>query len=165
MVVPRLHRIHSQSLIAQVPDANITRIQIQISIKVDNGKALRQVRRKGLELGMKDSKNIARIEALRGEFEKLRNMKIRVEADIDRAAADIEKHKAAAREEIGTDVLDDIRGIIRDREEKNADDIGAFEELMAGIRNGVAQLADVHPTQSAQSEARPTNGFRNRAAG
>jgi hypothetical protein len=90
-------------------------------------------------------------------------MKIRVEADIDRAAADIEKHKAAAREEIGTDVLDEIRGIIRDREEKNADDIGAFEELMASIRNGIAQLADVQP---AQPETRPApNGFRNRAAG
>jgi hypothetical protein len=112
---------------------------------------------------MKDSKNIARIEALRGEFEKLRNTKIRIEADIDRAAADIEKHKATAREEIGTDVLDEIRAIILEREEKNTDDIEAFEALMAGIRNGVAQLAEVQ--QPKQTEPRVANSFRSRTAG
>jgi hypothetical protein len=111
---------------------------------------------------MKDSKNIARIEALRGEFEKLRNMKIRVEADIDRAAADIEKHKAAAREEIGTDDLDEIRSIIKKRDEENTSDVEAFETLMAEIRNGIAQLADVQP---AQPEAPRPAGFRNRVAG
>jgi hypothetical protein len=99
---------------------------------------------------------------LRGEFEKLRNTKIRVEADIDRAAADIEKHKAAAREEIGTDDLEEIRAIIRKRDEENTNDVDAFETLMAEIRNGVAQLADVQP---AQPEPRPGNGFRNRTAG
>jgi uncharacterized membrane protein YccC len=111
---------------------------------------------------MKDSKNIARIESLRGEFDKLRNMKIRVEADIDRAAADIEKHKTAAREEIGTDDLDEIRNIIRTRDEENTSDVDAFETLMAEIRNGIAQLADV---QQSQAETRPASGFRNRAAG
>lgn len=109
---------------------------------------------------MKDSKNIARIEALRGEFEKLRNAKIRVEADIDRAAADVEKFKAAAREEIGTDDLDEIRGIIRKLDDENTSDVDAFETLMAEIRNGIAQLADVQP---AQPESRQNSGFRRTA--
>ncbi|NTF17347.1 keratin [Agrobacterium rubi] len=110
---------------------------------------------------MKDSKNIARIEALRGEFEKLRNTKIRIEADIDRAAADTEKFKAAAREEIGTDNLDEIRGLIRKLDDETTSDVNAFESLMAEIRNGIAQLVDVQPTQP---EARASSGFR-RAAG
>lgn len=110
---------------------------------------------------MKDSKNIARIEALRGEFEKMRNLKIRTEADIDRAAADIEKHQAAAREEIGTDDLDEIRGIIRKLDEENTADVDAFETLMAEIRNGISQLADVQP---AQPEGRAPMGFRRNGA-
>jgi hypothetical protein len=107
---------------------------------------------------MKDSKNIARIEALKGEFEKLRAAKIRVEGDIDRAAADVEKFKAAARDEIGTDDLDEIRAIIRKLDEENTNDVDAFETLMAEIRNGIAQIADV---SAAPAEARPaSNGFR-----
>lgn len=111
---------------------------------------------------MKDSKNIARLDALRSEFESMRNTQIRVEADIERSAADLEKHKAAAIEEIGTADEGEIRNLIQSRYDENTADVDAFEALIAEIRNGIAQLA----TESGQAtpETRSSAQFRNRAA-
>lgn len=110
---------------------------------------------------MKDSKNIARIEALRTEFESMRNAKIRVDADIDRSASDLEKHKAAAIEAIGTADENEIRALIQNNFDSNTADVDAFEALIAEIRNGIAQLAT---DGNAPAETRSTGSFRNRAA-
>lgn len=89
---------------------------------------------------MKDSKNIERLERLRPEYEGYRDQRIRVMADIERSTQDLERYRAQAVEELGTSDENEIRGLITARYEANTRDVDDFENIMASIRNDLAQL-------------------------
>ena len=113
---------------------------------------------------MKDSKNLARIESIRTEFDKLRALRIRAEADIERSTSDLERLKAQAREELGTDNLDEIREVIRKRDEKNNEEIEGFMSLMAEIRNGISEIEAPQPQRAAEAPRQMLGGIRGRSA-
>lgn len=85
-------------------------------------------------MASKDSDNIARLEALRPKYERLRDQKIRADADVERAAADLERAKENARRVAGTDNEDEIREQIRANYERNTVAVDEFEAIMASVQ-------------------------------
>lgn len=85
-------------------------------------------------MASKDSDNIARLEALRPAYERLRDQKIRADAEVERAAADLEKAKEAARRIAGTDSEDEIRTQIKANYEKNTAAVNEFEAVIASVQ-------------------------------
>lgn len=108
---------------------------------------------------MKDSKNIERLERLRPEYEAYRDQKIRVQGDIERSQQDLERFRAQALEELGTDDENEIRALIQTRFDENTRDVDDFEHIMAEIRNELAQLNASAATTS-QSEQRASGPRR-----
>lgn len=104
---------------------------------------------------MKDSKNIERLERLRPEYEGYRDQRIRVLADIERSTQDLERFRAQAVEELGTSDENEIRNLIQSRYEANTRDVDDFENIMASIRNDLAQLNA--ETQQPAEQARVSN--------
>jgi hypothetical protein len=89
--------------------------------------------RRGFQMALKDSDNIARLEALRPRFARLRDQKIRADAEVERAAADLEKAKEHARKVAGTDNEDQIREQIRASYERNTKAVDEFEAVIAAV--------------------------------
>lgn len=86
-------------------------------------------------MAVKDSDNIARLEALRPRYERLRDQKIRADADVERAAADLEKAREHARQVAGTDNEDEIRQQIRANYEANTKAVDEFEAIIASVED------------------------------
>lgn len=89
---------------------------------------------------LKDSDNIARIEALRPRFERLRDQKIRADAEVDRAAAELEKAREHAIKVAGTDDENAIREQIRANYERNTAAVDEFERAIAAVEAELAAI-------------------------
>jgi len=89
---------------------------------------------------MKDSDNIARLEAVRPKFEKFRDLKIRTKAELDRAEADLKAAKEQAIAVAGTDNEEEIRQKILQNYEENTKSVDAFLAIIEDIE---AKLATV----------------------
>jgi len=84
-------------------------------------------------MSLKDSDNIARLEKLKARYEKLRDLKIRADADVERALKDHEAAKERARAIAGTDNEDEIRAKIRANYEANTKAVDEFEKILDDI--------------------------------
>lgn len=89
---------------------------------------------------LRDSDNIARLERLRPRYEKLRDQKIRADAEVERAASELDKAKEHARKVAGTDDEDAIRSQIRDNYERNTQAVDEFERAMAAVEAELAAI-------------------------
>lgn len=91
-------------------------------------------------MALKDSDNLKRIEEMRPEYERLREEKIRNDADLARGDRDIKDAHAAAVELAGTSNLDELRLQITSDYEKNTKDVDAFSNLLTEIRSGLTAI-------------------------
>lgn len=82
---------------------------------------------------LKDSENLKRIEALRPRMERLREAKIRNDAEAERLKREIAEARKAAVELAGTDDLNEIRKIISDNYAANTAAIDEFEKTLAEV--------------------------------
>ena len=82
---------------------------------------------------LKDSDNIARLEALRPTFVKLRDQKIRADAEVERALSDLEAIKQSARNVAGTDNEDEIRNQVTANYELNTIAVDEFEAAIIAV--------------------------------
>lgn len=89
---------------------------------------------------MKDSDNVARLEQLRPQYEKLRDLKIRTGAELERAEKDLETAKEQARAVAGTDNEDEIRQKIIQNYDENTKRVDEFSSILEDI---TAKLAAV----------------------
>jgi len=89
---------------------------------------------------LKDSDNIARLEALRPRFEKLRDLKIRADAEVERAATELERAREHARKVAGTDDEDAIRAKIKESYERNTAAVDEFESAIAAVEAELAAI-------------------------
>lgn len=78
-------------------------------------------------VALKDSDNIARLEALRPKWERLRDAKIRASADVAHRSDEVRRKKELAVEAAGTEDESEIRKIIIGRYERNTVAVDAFE--------------------------------------
>lgn len=93
-------------------------------------------------MAFKDSDNVARLKTLQSKFEKLRDMKIRTEADVERATADHEEAKKKAIEIAGTDNEDEIREQIRANYEENTKAVDEFEATINEIEKQLSEIGN-----------------------
>ena len=92
----------------------------------------------------KDADNIARLEALRPRFERLKNLKIRTDADVERAEQDLKLAREQAIEVAGTDNEDEIRNQILQNYETNTKLVDEFEKSILAIE---AELNAINAAQ------------------
>ena len=92
----------------------------------------------------KDADNIARLEALRPRYERLKNLKIRTDADVERAEQDLKLAREQAIEVAGTDNEDEIRNQILQNYETNTKLVDEFEKSILAIE---AELNAINAAQ------------------
>lgn len=89
----------------------------------------------------KDADNIARLEALRPRYERLRELKIRTEGDVQRAEQDLKQAREQAIEIAGTDNEDEIRNQILVNYKQNTDLVDEFAQVIEGIEAELNAIA------------------------
>jgi predicted nucleic acid-binding Zn-ribbon protein len=82
----------------------------------------------------KDAENLAILERLRPEYERLKTEKIRSESDVERYEKELADARAAAVAALGTADLMEIRGRIERDRAVNTEAVDAFEAALAEIR-------------------------------
>lgn len=88
----------------------------------------------------KDADNIARLEALRPRYERLKNMKIRTDADVERAELDLKTAREQAIAVAGTDNEDEIRNQILVNYETNTKLVDEFEQAILAIEADLSAI-------------------------
>lgn len=91
-------------------------------------------------MSLKDVDNIARLEQLRPRYERLRDLKIRNQAELERAEQDLLKAKEQARNIAGTDDENEIRNQIRANYQANTKAVDEFEQILNQIEYELSQI-------------------------
>lgn len=89
---------------------------------------------------MKDSDNIARLEALRPKFEKFQHLKIRTTAELERAEADLKAAREQAITIAGTDNEDEIREKILQTYNENTKRVDDFTAILNDIEKKLSEI-------------------------
>jgi len=94
-------------------------------------------------MALKDSENLKRIEAMRPRYEKLRELRIRNDADLQRAQQDVLAAQEEAISIAGTANLDELRRKITADYEKNTTEINEFESVLEAVESAIAEIDTV----------------------
>lgn len=88
----------------------------------------------------KDSENLAIIERLKPEHEKLRNLRIRNEAELERGERDIAELKQELMESCGTDDLDAVRAKIVENYVANTSAVDEYVALFNAVKSALEAI-------------------------
>jgi len=88
-----------------------------------------------MSTALKDSENLARLEALKPRFERLNELRIRNAAERERAERDLEDARRSAIEIAGTDDLDELRARVIENYEHNTGLLDEFTRLIEGVEH------------------------------
>jgi len=81
------------------------------------------------------------LEALKIKADKCNEHRIRINAEIEHAEAELEKLKSLAKEKYGTDDIEKLAGILENMEQENTKKLTAYE---ANINTAAAEITDKH---------------------
>lgn len=87
-----------------------------------------------------DAENIRIIEGLRSEHEKLTNLLIRSEAELEREESDLKELKANLIEKCGTDDLDKIRDVVKNNYEENTRKVDEFQKGITKAKEAIQKI-------------------------
>lgn len=91
---------------------------------------------------MTDDVAVKALEAEKTRWTRFRDMRVTADADTKRLTGEQTAALAEAKENFGSDKLDDIRQIVVDGRKKNETNITAFRETMDGIEAKLAQITE-----------------------
>lgn len=88
----------------------------------------------------KDADNLKILERLKPEFDQLKTMRIRTEAEVERHSQEYDAAKAQAREALGTDEEAEIRRLIEAGREENTREVDAFVAAIEDVKRRIAEI-------------------------
>ena len=89
-----------------------------------------------------DAENKRKLDQLMPVYDDLRSLKIRAEADQERADSDVETTREEAKQFFGTDDPASIDKMIADQRAGNTTDIDDFETRLNDIRQKLAEIEE-----------------------